>query len=43
VHHDVKCRAKLEYEGSMEKACALQQEGNIVEIHEWVGDMVSDP
>lgn len=40
MHHDVKRRGKLEYEESTER---LQQEENIVEIHEWVGDMVGDP
>jgi hypothetical protein len=43
MHHDAKWRGNLEYEGCTESGCALEQEGNIVEIHESVEDMVSDP
>jgi len=43
MHHDAKWRGNLEYEGRTERVCALKQEGSIVEIHEWVEDMVSDP
>jgi len=43
MHHDEKWRGNQEYEGCTERGCALEQEGSIVEIHEWVEDMVSGP